>query len=190
MSEDDNIDPRNFLLNAKFSPEEVDRSNPGARGVWTGGLFISHSGLDETRIRRDIVRPVIEARFPSDGHFLHNRGSGGAWAYRKLILAALNFCDKFVVVVSKHSTGNTWVQAEVEWAFAHRRPVIVLLMDDSDWVNLCPPSYLAKSDDTQGDYDLIDFRCDKQAAQTRLASVLDSLLQKLPYTGIYRPKDG
>jgi hypothetical protein len=182
------FDPRDFLLNVRFSPKEIDQRNPAARRVWTGGLFVSHAGLDSIRIREDIIRPVVEQRFPVDGHFLHNKGSGGPEIYRNLIQAALNFCDKFMVVVSQNSVGNAWVRAEVEWALRHHRPIIAVLIDDSILAELLPPSDDRTREVSSTDFCIVDFRRDTQSAQHKLASILDQLLRMLPYTGIYSPR--
>jgi hypothetical protein len=97
----DEISPREFLRNTEFSPETANLLYPNARRLTLGGLFISHSGADNDRIQKEIIGPVVYERFPGDGYFLHSAASGGADSYRELVQAALHWCDKFMLVISK-----------------------------------------------------------------------------------------
>lgn len=87
----------------------IDRRYPNARRL-QGGLFISHAGKDYERISQDLVMPFIHDRF-APRYFFHNRGSGGAEHYVELVRAALEYCDKFLVVVSRNSVEHPWVTA-------------------------------------------------------------------------------
>jgi hypothetical protein len=150
---------------------------PNAGRRMRGGLFISHSGIDDRWIRGTLFGPVISRRFPPDGAFLHNRLSGGADGYRQLVVAALHLCTKFMVVVSTASYQNTWVRSEVSWALDRRRPILACQVDGVDPVTL--DSRLGP-DPARETY-LIDFRENIAEASARLANILDDLLGKYPF---------
>src|SRR4051794_28136610 len=107
-----------------FQEGAITRRYPNAARHLRGGIFISHDGDDSQRIREEIISPVILDRFPGDRYFFHSRTSGGSVSYRELVTAALHWCDKFLVVVSRRALVNRWVRAEVDWA-AHHRPSII-----------------------------------------------------------------
>ena len=111
---------------------------------------------------------------------MHGRGSGGEEAYRDLIRLALHLCDKFMCAISARSVQNEWVKAEVEWARIHKRPIVVVRLDDTS-----PEALFTKHPGPEIEaYDLcdtIDYRCDVGAAQVQLGTALDRLLPELPY---------
>jgi len=59
MSNKNDLSPREFLRQARFSPEQADKRFRNARSHIENGLFISHSGLDYHRILDQIVDPVM-----------------------------------------------------------------------------------------------------------------------------------
>ncbi|GAA4448660.1 hypothetical protein GCM10023189_06850 [Nibrella saemangeumensis] len=171
------LDPLFYLQNVSFAPERVDQRFPHARRILTGGVFISHSGIDSIFIQRNIIQ-VLSDRF-NDGIFFQNKGFGGREEYIQLVQAALHYCNKFILVLSKNSIGNPWVYAEVDWVMVHQRPIICCLMDSSD------PALLHRQ---LADYSLnssnyfkaVDFQEDIGLAQIRLGAFVDELLQKPP----------
>jgi hypothetical protein len=54
LSDEDGIVPRDFLRQARFSPERADKLFPNARRFLWNGLFLSHSGLDYHQILDDL----------------------------------------------------------------------------------------------------------------------------------------
>jgi TIR domain-containing protein len=175
MSEFQIDDPWHFVREEPVMADVTDSQ----RDLWTGGLFISHSGEDYKAILERIVRPVVDPRFYGDGLFLHNRNSGGAWNYRTFVRFALRLCDKFFVLVSKNSVVNSWVSAELAWALLYSRPIVVGLLDGT------PPSELNPEigpidNRVRRSIFVVDFHTDSQAQQ-KLAAVLDGLLEKFPY---------
>jgi hypothetical protein len=175
---EDSEDPREFLRTAKFSPDAIQTLYPNARGILSDGIFVSHSGLDSQRIHSQIILPVLFDRF-ADGIFFHNRGSGGANDYKQLVHAALHFCDKFLVAISRSSLESGWVRAEVEWARDHSRYIIGCLLDESDPQALHPdfPTFSELVVD-RDDVSIIDFRTDLEVAKTALRQVVDELLRR------------
>ena len=145
-----------------------------------GGLFISHAGVDTAQIREKIIDPVVFQRLPGDGYFMHSRGSGGAESYRRLVQAALHWCDKFIVAVSRNAVRNEWVQAEVEWALEHRRPILVARLDELGWSALMgtidPTDQLRPVEQPQE----FDFTADDTLTQERFGEALDKLLVRFP----------
>jgi hypothetical protein len=107
----------------------LEREYPNARGGLDGGLFISHSGRDLARIRRDVL-PVVDELYDTRV-FLHSQGSGGSDAYKSLVELALHFCPQFLLVISQHAAGSAWVAAEVEWALARHRAIACCRFDDT-----------------------------------------------------------
>jgi len=173
--------PRDFLRLTEFSQERASAKYPHARRLTLGGLFISHSGADSRRIRDNIVIPVVSQRFPADGYFMHSRGSGGSEGYRELVQAALHWCDKFMVVISKESIANEWVQAEVEWALEQSRPILAVQLGRWEWTDLLDELTLSSPLNTKsGAVSCIDFTGPLEPAQYKLAKALDDLLAKLP----------
>jgi TIR domain len=174
----DEFSARDFLRNAEFSPERASEMFPNARGIMLGGLFISHSGGDSSRIDEQIISPVVFRRLPGDGYFMHSRLSGGAESYKLLVHAALHWCDKFMVVISQQSISNAWVLAEVEWALEHRRPVLAVRFDDCEWKDFMHA--LGSLYDSMSFVQVFDFRSNLKIAQQELGYALDALLAKLP----------
>ncbi|SRR5260370_24994586 len=129
--------PREFLSNADFKPVAVEAAFPNARRLLENGLFVSHSGLDSQRIRDEIL-PIVDRWIVFQRYFFHNRRSGGAGHYKQLVRAALHYCDKFLVAVSRNSVENEWVSAEVEWAIGQKRPIISCLQDDANAAKMHP----------------------------------------------------
>jgi len=175
----DNTTPREFLRTAEFSPEKANQLFPHARRLSLGGLFISHTGSDTQRILKEVIDPVVFERFPADGYFLHNAKSGGADSYRSLVQAAIHWCDKFMLILSRQSLESEWVHAEVEWAIAHSRPIIVLKMDEIEWATF-QRKLKVQPDNTHAPIAIIDFATSLETAQNQLGLVLDKLLQDSP----------
>ena len=175
--------PRGFLRSSRFSPQRAETEFPNARRLTLGGLFLSHAGADTAQIREHIIHPVVLQRLPGDGYFMHSRGSGGAESYKRLVQAALNWCDKVMVAVSRHAVQNEWVQAEVEWVLEHRRPILVARLDELGWSDLLaeidPANHLVPAERPPE----FDFSCDRSVAQKRLAVALDKLLVRFPRRG-------
>jgi TIR domain len=162
----------------EFDANEIDREYPNARKFTTGSIFISHDGADFHLIGEQIVDPVVFDRF-ADGYFLHNRRSGGSENYRRLVRAALHWCDKFMVAVSRGAALNEWVNAEVEWAIRNNRLIIVCRLDDSPLESVHPA--LSLRGDGRPNVRLVDFRDNISEAQANLAKLLDELLARSPY---------
>ncbi|MGO9915626.1 MAG: hypothetical protein ACLQIB_13090 [Isosphaeraceae bacterium] len=158
---------RLFLEHPDFNPQVIERAYPNARRILSGGLFISHSGVDYLRVRRDIVLPSVIPLF-GNSYFLHNRGTGAAERYRDLIQAALTYCTSFLVAVSKNSLSNDWVRAEVGWAIAHNRPVVACLLDETS-----PNDFGLTTD-----WLFADFQQSVGLAQTQLKNLLGGLRTK------------
>lgn len=180
--------PRNFLQNSRFRPRSAQAKFPNARRFLLGGIFVSHAGADTAQIREQIIHPVVFQRFIPNGYFMHSRVSGGAEHYKQLVQAALYWCDKFIVVVSRHAVQNEWVRAEVEWALTHMRPIFVCRLDEFSWSDLItkidPPNRLRLVETPSG----FDFSSDQTVAQKLLAVALDGLLLQCPYRGPQRLK--
>jgi hypothetical protein len=165
------------FLQTEFSPERADEEFPNARRILEGGLFISHSGTDTKRIRNQLLGPVINQLVSGDRAFFHNRGSGGSAGYKRLVQAALHWCDKFLVVVSDAAVGNEWVIAEVDWAASHARPIVAVCFDgrrfDDLRVRAAPPFGSAEV------YE-IDLSAEIAGGQRRVRTVLSALLANSP----------
>ena len=178
--------PRSFLRSSTFSPQRAETEFPNSRRLTLGGLFVSHAGADTAQIREQIISPVVFQRLPGDGYFMHSRGSGGAERYKRLVQAALHWCDKFMVAVSRYAVENDWVRAEVEWALEHRRPILVARLDEFGWSDLMaeidPAKQLVPSEAPPE----FDFSSDHTLAQRGLAVALDKLLVRFPRRGLER----
>ena len=162
----DSFDVSAYL--AGFDANEMDRKYPGARQFLTGS------------IQDLIIRPVIFDRF-ADGYFLYNRFGGGR-LYRRVVGAALHWCDKFMVVVSRHAISHEWVQAEVDWAIKNARIMIICRLDDSlpEQVHSAL-SLEASCGRVSPEMHFIDFRRNTRKAQKQLSHLLDDILARLPY---------
>jgi hypothetical protein len=57
--------------------------------------------------------------------------SGGADAYKHLVLLALSKCAFGILVVSVNSVKHQWVAAEVDWLIEHHRPLAICLLDST-----------------------------------------------------------
>jgi hypothetical protein len=156
---------------------------PNACRLTLGGLFISHAGADRERIREVIV-PLVFKRLPADGYFMHSRASGGADDYKGLVQAALHWCDKFLLVISDNSLVNLWVQAEVEWALNHTRPLLVVRLDHHTWQDFLHKLELGPRELALESVPVFDFRASVEDAQNKLALALDQLLARLPRRGL------
>lgn len=176
----DEISPREYLRNTAFSEDQATAKYPNARGYALGGLFISHSGLDTKRILNEIVLPVIFGRLPADGYFMHSRSSGGAESYKGLVQAALHWCDKFMVVISKASTHNAWVQAEVEWALERSRPILSVCVDDYGRHDLVQVLELSPGMRRHSSIQHFNFSGDLAPAQNQFTAALDELIKQSP----------
>jgi TIR domain len=180
---DDNphLRPREFLALTQFSLENMKVTHPNADKL-LGGLFVSHSGADKDKIYDEIIRPVVYERFAPNSYFFYNCAQGApvAKAYVLAVQAALQLCDKFMIVISENSIANEWVQAEVEWALEHSRPILAIRLGRWGWTDLLGaltlPSHLNKSEVVS----CIDFSGALEPAQKKLAIALDDLLAKLP----------
>ena len=177
---------RDFLRNSEFSPRRAQAEFPNARRLTLGGLFVSHAGADTVQIREQIIVPVVSDRLPADGYFMHSKGSGGADKYKRLVQAALHWCDKFMVAVSRQAAHNEWVRAEVEWALEHRRPILVARLDELGWsdliVEIDPAAQLRPAERLPE----FDFNSDVDQAQVGFAATLDELLVRFPSRGLER----
>jgi hypothetical protein len=172
---------KEFIDDEDFHPDQILRRYPHARRFLDGSLFISHAGVDYRRIYDYVVSPVVSDRF-YDGYFLHNRDSSGSGAYKQLVRAALHWCDKFMIVISRNSIDHEWVRAEVDWAVRNDRSIIRCLFDDSDPAQL-HPALVSQSWRAQPTLDLltVDFRGELESARHHLAEILDTLLLRSPY---------
>jgi hypothetical protein len=177
----------NFNIKAfldHFDLADMHGRYPNAGRLLTGGLFISHAGLDSERINDEIVLPVVYDRF-ADGVFMHSRQSGAAEIYRDFVAAALRWCDKYLVVVSDRSLANEWVRAEVAWMVAkRRRPIVQCLFDHSDPAQLHPALSLQVKRGlqlTRRRAVTVDFRGELEVARSHLAAILDEFLLRSPY---------
>ena len=179
MSNENDLSPREFLRQARFSPEQAEKRFRNARSHIENGLFISHSGLDYHRILDQIVHPVMYQLIESDWYFIHSRVSGGAAGYRQLVQAALNWCDKFMVVISERSIGNEWVLAEVEWAIEKARPILAVRLDEHGWPDIT--SRLNVRPEGLPVVPIFDFSSDIPRAQNELTNSLKELLVKFPH---------
>ena len=172
------------VLSQKYEPNFIESRFPNQhKRLWSGGLFISHSWRDYERVLNDIFDPVVAHKFPMfDACFLHNAKSGGAESYIQFVLAALHYCNKFMVIVSHNSVDNEWVAAELDWAVRHRRPIIQCLLDDSDPQRLHPVLKFGDRVQYEGiKLYAIDFREGVRVSQEHLAMILDELLLQYPY---------
>jgi hypothetical protein len=97
--------PAEFLSNADFKLEAIAADFPNAKRLLENGLFLSHSGKDSQRIR-DQILPIVDRWFAVERYFFHNRQSGASESYKQLVRAALCYCDKFFVAVSRKSIEN------------------------------------------------------------------------------------
>jgi len=180
--------PRGFLRSSIFSPQRAETEFPNARRHVLGGLFVSHAGVDTAQLTEQVIDPVVFQRLPGDGYFMHSRGSGAAESYKRLVQAALHWCDKFMVAVSRHAVQNEWVRAEVEWALEHRRPILVARLDELGWSALMeeidPTNQFRPAEQPQE----FDFTADQTLAQERFAVALDKLLVRFPRRGLERPE--
>jgi hypothetical protein len=181
---------KEFIDDEAFHLDEIDRRYPHARRFLTGSLFISHAGVDYRRIDEHVVSPVVYDRF-ADGYFFHNRGSGGSQGYKQLVRAVLHCCDKFMIVISRHSIDHEWVRAEVDWAVRNDRPIIRCLFDDSDPAQL-HPALGFQSSLAYPELELltVDFRGELESARHQLADQLDTLLLRLPYPRFPKGRPG
>jgi hypothetical protein len=165
----------------EFDEAEVDASYPNARRFFTGSLFISHAGADQGKISEWVAAPVLRDRF-GDGYFLHNRRSGGSRAYKVLVRAALRWCDKFLVILTRNTEKHAWMRAELEWLMQHHKPLIACILEDVQIEDVHPhlSDYLRNQQVPR--YSLwVDYRQGLSAAQTELALALDSILAVSPY---------
>jgi hypothetical protein len=169
----DDVSPREFLNSATFDPNAVGARFPNARRNLRGGLFISHSGVDTARIRSAIM-PIAGPRFAPDGAFLHSRSSGGAEDYRQLVQAALHLCASFMLVLSRASLANEWVQAEVEWVLSRSRPMILVRFDPTEWTTFRDRLQLSAKSVGRPSR-VVDFRHDEREGAVALASALDAM---------------
>jgi TIR domain len=181
MNVPNELSPRDFLRNSEFCPERANERFPHAQDIMLGGLFISHSGEDSAAIQEQIISPVIFAKLPADGYFMHSRRSGGQESYRLLVQAALHWCDKFMVVISERSMSNPWVMAEAEWALDNSRPILAVRLDCHEWKDfmvglghVCEPLTTVQ---------VFDFRSNLKRVQKDLENALDALLARLPRRG-------
>jgi hypothetical protein len=171
------LSPREFLRGVHFDPTSID---PSQRRFMMNGLFISHSGIDTSRIRR-LISPITQPRFVPDGAFLHSRSSGGPEGYRELVQAALHFSASFLLVLSRASLANEWVHAEVEWVLERPRPFLLALFDDSDWETFRSELQLPPGAAVRPPSPVIDFRVDERRGAEHLAAALDALPVKYQY---------
>lgn len=164
-----------------FDEEEVDHQAPNARHLLTGSLFVCHAGADFDRIVERIAYPVLMDRF-GDGYFLHNLRSGASNAYKILVRAALRWCDKFLVVISRNVVNHDWVRAELDWLLTQRRTLVLCLFDDTDPKRIHPAlDAVVNARLSTGEALAIDFRGDQSAAQQALGRVLDRVIHINPY---------
>jgi hypothetical protein len=118
---------------ALISVDEAGRRFPNAPRKLDGNAFISHAGKDTPRIREQIapcIHALYNAKF-SDAVFLYSQRSGGADAYKHLVLLALSKCAFGILVVSVNSAKHQWVAAEVDWLIEHHRPLAICLLDST-----------------------------------------------------------
>jgi hypothetical protein len=170
---------RQFIDDDGFDADEINQEYPNARRVLAGGIFISHSGKDFQRILSDVIGPIYD-RF-GDGYFLANAGFGGSEKYRTLVRAALHWCDKFIVAVSRHSMGHAWVHAEVDWAIRNdRAPLLICLLDASE-PGQVHEKLVPESGGGSVPLIVIDFRSEMVRAREQLADTLDMLLRRHAY---------
>jgi len=169
--------PREFLSNAGFKLDAIEADFPNAKRLLENGLFVSHSGKDSQRIRDEIL-PIVERSFALERYFFHNRQSGGAESYKQLVWAALHYCDKFFVAVSRNSIQNEWVLAEVEWAIEQKRPIVCCLLDHESAAKM-HPMLRKPSRHTRGVSKIwaVEFRSGSKREQKSLAAALNRLLR-------------
>jgi hypothetical protein len=169
----DPSDAERFLRDTKFSPTRAQAEFPNAQRFLERGLFVSHSGLDTRRIRDLLLAPVIDLLVPTDAVFFHSRGSGGAESYKRLVQAALHWCDKFMVVVSDASVVNEWVAAEVEWAVEHRRLMLAVCLDGRRFAELLEDGGAASS---RAEVFEVDFDADPARGRREVRTNIKALL--------------
>lgn len=84
-----------------------------------------------------------------------------------------------MVVVSKSSIANEWVQAETEWALEHSRPILVVGLEGFAWDDLLRVLQLSPNVDLHR-IRRFDFVGDPEHEQQQLAVALDELIAKFP----------
>jgi hypothetical protein len=110
---------------------EAAESYPNAARLLADCVFVGHAGVDHQAIDSDLVSPILSKRKGPNGYFLHSSRSGGAEAYKHIVLIALHFCRYAIIVVSKNSRDHPWVAAEVDWLLDHRRPILIYALDNT-----------------------------------------------------------
>ena len=87
-------------------------------------LFISHSSKD-TWVERDIVDRLRERGVST---WFSKNDIRGAEEFNSSIIAALQSCEWFAVVMTPNAATSVWVRGEVIWAFENRRGRIIPIM--------------------------------------------------------------
>src|SRR5262249_20750615 len=93
-------------------------------------VFISHSTLDRDFIEREIATPLRQNHID----FWYSKNDIHATEHwPKSIVAGMEACEYFLVVMSPQSAESEWVQDEVHWAMERRAgKVIPVLMEACD----------------------------------------------------------
>ena len=94
-------------------------------------VFISHSNQDRDFVEREVIGLLqshgIETWYSGD-----DTQTASQW--QRTILAGLESCDWFLVVLSPRSIVSKWVTAEVDWALENREEAFApVLMEECDW---------------------------------------------------------
>ena len=91
-------------------------------------VFVSHSSLDDERVRSAIVEPLEQRHLKV---WYSRDAIHGAAEWEKRIRHALTSTEWFVVALSANSLASDWVRAEVDWAIENRPArVVPVLIDD------------------------------------------------------------
>jgi hypothetical protein len=125
-------------------------------------VFLSHSTLDRGFVEREIASPLKQHRHRIE--FWYSREDVHPTVqWERSILAGMEECDYFLVVMSPRSAESKWVRAEVHWAMERRDSrIIPVLMADCD-----PLSFHIRMPLIQH----IDFRSERQRALDELLAI-------------------
>jgi len=97
-------------------------------------VFLSHWSGDRSFLQDELI-PLLASGGIETWYAPDDIATADEW--ERKIVAGLQACDWFLIVLTPHSVRSDWVRAEVHWAMEHRKGrVVPVLLSDCDMVDL------------------------------------------------------
>jgi hypothetical protein len=156
-------------------PRTRSELDAGARLLFSGRIFVSHTAADSNWCKDHIIRHVTAA-FGYDSYFFLSSADSRykVETHRVAVTFAFKYSKTIVIALSQRSIRSNWARLEATWAVEQMHPIIICSIDDTTADLLHPDlgkrrRFTLRARPARAS---IDFSRDISAGEDRLASLL------------------